>query len=109
MTKKYQKIHAAVNDHPIVLIYFSRFLTSIAPTVNVISGTTRLSYKKYLTFEVLGECTEVAFFSGAGYIFGTNWEYLNKFSWEFWAMFLFAIIFVYLSGRFVFKRRAVQS
>jgi len=104
-SEKYQKVHESVNDHPILLIYFSRFMTGIAPTVNVICGTTRLAYKKFITFEFLGECTEVIFFAAVGYIFGANWEYLNEFSWEFWAIFLLGIIFTYLFGRFVFRKK----
>lgn len=108
-SEKYQKVHEALNNHPILIIYFSRFMTGIAPTVNVISGTTRLAYKKYFTFEFLGECSEVAFFSAAGYIFGTNWEYINEFSWQFWAMLLFGIIFTYLFGRFILKKRKEKA
>jgi membrane-associated protein len=108
-SKKYQQVHESVNNHPILIIYFSRFMTGIAPTVNVVCGTTKLAYKKYFTFEFLGECTEVAFFSTAGYFFGTNWKYLNEFSWEFWAILLFGIIFTYLFGRFVFKKRSARK
>jgi membrane protein DedA with SNARE-associated domain len=108
-SEKYQKVHESVNNHPILIIYFSRFMTGIAPTVNVISGTTRLAYKKYLTFEFLGECTEVLFFATTGYFFGANWEYLNEFSWEFWAILFSGIIFTYLFGRFVFKKRRNQK
>lgn len=105
-SQRYQKVHESVSDHPVLIIYFSRFMTGIAPTVNVICGTTRLAYKKYITFEFLGECTEVAFFALVGYIFGANWQYFTEFSWEFWALLLFGVIFTYLFGRVVFKKRS---
>ena len=104
-SEKYQKVREMVNGHPILIIYFSRFMTGIAPTVNVICGTTRLAYRKYITFEFLGECTECAFFVLMGYLFGANWEYLNEFSWEFWVLLLLGIICTYLFGRFIFKKK----
>ena len=104
-SERYEKIRESVSNHPILIIYFSRFLTGIAPTVNVISGTTRIPYRRYFPFEFFGECTEVAFFAVTGYFFGTNWGYLNEFSWEFWAVLLFGIIFTYSFGRLILKRR----
>ena len=48
---KQDKLDAArkqLDEHPILAIYFSRFLTAVAPAVNVIAGLTKLSYKRYL-------------------------------------------------------------
>lgn len=72
--------------HPILAIFFSRFFTAIAPAINVVSGLTKLSYKKYLLFEGLGEFTEVSFFVILGYIFGNNWQYINQFSGQLWIL-----------------------
>ena len=59
---KQETANLEVGSHPIIIIFFSRFMTGIAPSVNVVLGITKFSYKKFLTFEVLGECTEVSFF-----------------------------------------------
>lgn len=104
-SEKYNSIRREVNNHPILIIYFSRFMTGVAPLVNVVSGVTRLSYRRFLTFEVLGECTEVSFFSLVGYSFGANWEYVTKFNGESWIILLAGAIFTYLVLHYFFKRK----
>lgn len=104
-SSNYRKLYEEVSNHPIIIIYLSRFMTGIAPTVNVISGTTRLPFKKYITFEFLGECTEVGFFTTAGYFFGANWSYINQFSAESWLLLLSGALLTYLVWHFFLKKR----
>ena len=103
-SKNYGRLYDEVDRHPILIIYLSRFMTGIAPAVNVISGTTRLPFKKYITFEFLGECTEVSFFCTAGYFFGANWNYINQFSAESWILLLSGAILTYLTWKFIAKK-----
>ena len=93
-----------IGTHPILIIFFSRFMTGIAPTVNVVSGLTKFSYKKFLIFEVLGECAEVSFFVTMGFIFGTNWEYLTKFSGVSWVAIASGALITYLILHFSFRK-----
>lgn len=104
-SKNYQRLYEEIDHHPIIIIYLSRFMTGIAPTVNVISGTTRLPFKKYITFEFLGECTEVGFFTLSGYFFGANWSYIEQFSAESWVLLLSGAVLTYLAWRFLIKKR----
>jgi membrane-associated protein len=104
-SEKYNTIKRGIDSHPILVVYFSRFMTAVAPAVNVVSGLTRLSYRRYLIFESLGECTEVIFFAAAGYIFGANWEYLTQFSGASWVVPLVAIAFVFFVLRHIFKKK----
>lgn len=69
-----------LDEHPMLSIYSSRFLTAVAPAINVVSGITKLPFRRYLLFESLGEFSEVLFFCILGYIFGSNWEYVSKLS-----------------------------
>jgi membrane protein DedA with SNARE-associated domain len=103
--EKREMINKEIDSHPVIIIYLSRFMTGIAPTVNVVSGLTKLSYKKFLTFEFLGECTEVAFFVTLGYIFGANWEYITQFSGSLWIVILSGAVLTYLIWRIFFKLR----
>lgn len=101
-SEKQELANVEIEKHPIIIIYFSRFMTGIAPSVNVVSGLIKFSYKKFLTFEVLGECTEVSFFVTLGYIFGVNWEYLTRFSYVSWIIIVSGALLTYLAWRFFF-------
>jgi membrane-associated protein len=105
-SEKYNSIHREVNNHLIIVIYFSRFMTGIAPAVNVISGTTNLAYKRFLVFEVLGECTEVSFFASIGFAFGANWEYFSRFAGDSWIIILSGLVFAYLVLHYFFKNKS---
>jgi membrane protein DedA with SNARE-associated domain len=92
-----------IDRHPVLTIYFSRFMTGIAPAVNVVSGITRLPYKRFLPFECLGEITECTMFCFIGYIFGSNWEYVSQLSGKFWIVILAGVLTTFMIIRLVFK------
>jgi len=95
-----------IDSHPILTIYFSRFMTGIAPAVNVVCGITRLPYKRFLLFECLGEITECAMFCFIGYIFGNNWEYFSQLlGGKFWIILLAGVLTTFMVGRIVFKKK----
>ena len=95
-----------IDNHPILTIYFSRFMTGIAPAVNVVCGITRLPYKRFLLFECLGEITECSVFCFIGYIFGSNWEYISsQLSGGFWVILLAGVLMTFMVGRIVFKKK----
>lgn len=104
-SEKFHEINHQISNHPVMIVYASRFFTGIAPAVNVISGLAKLRYRKYLTFEFLGECTEVAFFCMMGYIFGANWEYLNQLGKWAWLLVVGGIIITYLIWKYILKWR----
>ena len=95
-----------IDRHPILTIYFSRFMTGIAPAVNVVCGITSLPYKRFLLFEALGEITECSVFCFIGYLFGANWEYVSQLlGGKFWIILLAGVLTTFMVGRVVFKRR----
>jgi membrane protein DedA with SNARE-associated domain len=94
-----------IDKHPILTIYFSRFMTGIAPAVNVVCGITRLPYKRFLLFECLGEITECSMFCFIGYIFGSNWEYVSQLSGGFWVILLAGVLMTFMVGRVIFKKK----
>jgi len=104
-SEKYQNINEEISRHPILTIYFSRFMTGVAPTVNVICGLTGLNYRRYLTFELLGEFMEVSFFALLGYILGVNWEAWLKYSAYFWLFLLAGVILTYLLLKYILKSK----
>ncbi|HYV33776.1 MAG TPA: DedA family protein [Candidatus Limnocylindria bacterium] len=96
-----------IERHPIITIYSSRFLTAIAPAVNVVCGFTNFPYRKYLFFEALGEVTECLVFCTIGYIFGSNWEYFNKLTDQFWIVIVAGMLFSYMVWRLILRRGKV--
>jgi membrane protein DedA with SNARE-associated domain len=94
-----------INKHPILTIYISRFMTGIAPAVNVVSGITRLPYKRFLLFECLGEITECSVFCFIGYIFGSNWEYVSQLSGWGFIIILAGVLTTFVIGGMIFKKR----
>ena len=77
-------------------IFFSRFLvTAIALPVNLLSGTTRFPFRKFLVYDLLGEIVWILGYGGLGYLFGTEWELVNEFLSNFGGLVLGVIIFVF--------------
>jgi membrane protein DedA with SNARE-associated domain len=101
---RYQRLQELLARHPMAIIFFSRFITGISPTVNILAGTTRLAYKKYFPFESLGILFYITFFCGAGLLFGANWDYLSEFSWQFWLILALAAMVVYLLAKLLVKQ-----
>jgi membrane protein DedA with SNARE-associated domain len=75
-----------LDSHPVLTIFSTRFFTSIAPAINAAAGMSKLSYKKYLVFEALGEAFEVLVFCALGYFLGKNWDAFNSVSGWLWAI-----------------------
>lgn len=76
-------------------IFFSRFLvTAIALPVNLLSGTTRFPFKKFMLYDVLGEIIWIFGYGGLGYLFGSQWEAVNEFLSNFGGLTLGVIIFI---------------
>ncbi len=75
---KFTAIEKNFEKHPFITIFMSRFLTAVAPTVNILTGLGKYPYYKYLFFEFFGEVAEVGMNCLIGYIFGSNWEYIHS-------------------------------
>ncbi|HVY67841.1 MAG TPA: DedA family protein [Patescibacteria group bacterium] len=103
--ERLDSVNRQIDHHPILTIYFSRFMTAVAPAVNVVCGFTRLPYRRFLTFEALGEITEVSLFCALGYIFGANWEYLNQLSGDFWIILLAGITLSFFVWRVMLHKK----
>ena len=75
-------------------IFFSRFLvTAIALPVNLLSGTTRFRFNKFLVYDVLGEMIWIFGYGGLGYLFGSQWELVNEFLGNFGGVTLGIVFF----------------
>ena len=57
------------------LFYFSRFMTSVGPSVNILAGLAAVPYGKYLLYEISGEMSYILLYSAVGFYLGSQWEY----------------------------------
>jgi membrane-associated protein len=61
-------------------IYLTRFLiTALAVPTNLIAGGSGIQFRRFLTYDVLGELTWILLYGGLGYWFGTQWEVVSDF------------------------------
>jgi membrane-associated protein len=61
-------------------IYLTRFLvTSLAIPTNLIAGGSGIRFRRFLTWDILGEITWLALYGGLGFWFGSQWEVISNF------------------------------
>ena len=61
-------------------VFLTRFLiTGISVPVNLIAGTGRFPFKRFLMYDIFGEAIWVFGYGGLGYLFGTQWELVSDF------------------------------
>jgi membrane protein DedA with SNARE-associated domain len=93
-TSQWQEAERSFQKWGPLSIFFSRFLiTAIALPVNLISGTTRYPFRKFLFFDALGEVIWIFGYGGLGYLFGSQWEVVNEFVCNFGGLVLGVIVF----------------
>ncbi len=88
-------------------IFLSRFLfTHLGTSVNILSGMTKISSKKFFFYDASGEAVYVLLYCGTGYFFGSRWEYIsNILGYAAAVMLLIALVFLF----FVITKRAKSS
>ena len=108
-SQKYHSIEKRLRDEPGWIIFISRFEVVSNLTVNIISGISNVPYRRYLTFEALGEILQVLLYCGIGYVFGDAWQAVDSIIGRFLVIILLiaialAIIFWKRIGRWLYKK-----
>lgn len=63
-----------------IAIYLTRWLiTPLAIPTNLIAGSSRYAFNRFLFFDTAGEVTWIVVFGGLGYAFGDQWELISEF------------------------------
>jgi membrane protein DedA with SNARE-associated domain len=61
-------------------IYLTRFLiTALAIPTNLIAGGSGIRFRRFITYDTLGEATWILLYGGLGFWFGSNWEVVSDF------------------------------
>ena len=61
-----------------VTVFFARFLFGMRVIAGPMAGVLRMPWRKFLMFNFLGATLWVTTISGAGYLFGQNWDLLMR-------------------------------
>ena len=84
-SETYKKLEFKIKENSGFLIFITRFNVLSSLFVNIISGLSKISYKKFLLYVVLGETTQVLLYCSIGYMVGDYWQNisssLNKILW----------------------------
>ncbi len=61
-------------------VYLTRFLiTALAVPTNLIAGGSGIRFRRFMTYDALGELTWIVLYGGLGFWFGSNWEIVSDF------------------------------
>jgi membrane-associated protein len=87
-------------------VFFSRFLfTPIALPINLLAGSTRYPWARYMTAVLLGEVAWVLLFAGLGHVFADRWEVLSQLAQDLSGVLLGALLIVVGLGVFAVRYR----
>jgi membrane-associated protein len=53
-------------------------LTALDVPTNLIAGSSRYAYQRFLTYDVAGRVTWILLYGGLGYAFGSQWEVVGQ-------------------------------
>ena len=102
-SKKYVFLEHNFTNHVSLIIFFTRSLFAfLGSTVNILSGLSKVSFKKFFIFDLLGEISYVLFFAVLGYIFGIEWEGIHDIAQ--WAYSIVSIIFVIIILKIIYSK-----
>jgi membrane protein DedA with SNARE-associated domain len=76
----WQKARDAFDARAGMAVYLTRFLiTALAVPTNLIAGGSGIHFRRFMTYDTLGEATWIILYGGLGYWFGSNWEIVSDF------------------------------
>ena len=91
-SKNFILVERSIDRHTGPFIIISRFEVISNLTTNIICGMSKVSYKKFVTYEIIGTFANVSFYATLGYFFGDSWQAVNKLIGDFSIIFFLLII-----------------
>ena len=74
----WRQARASFGRRGALAIFLTRFiLTPLALPTNLIAGSSRYAYGRFLVIDILGELVWIALYGGLGYAFADQWETLS--------------------------------
>jgi membrane protein DedA with SNARE-associated domain len=88
-SKGWKNAEEAFDARAGMAIYLTRFLiTALAIPTNLIAGGSGIKFRRFMTYDTLGEFTWIVLYGGLGYFFGSQWELVSTFMSNFGGLLL---------------------
>jgi membrane protein DedA with SNARE-associated domain len=79
-SKAWKSAEASFDARAGLAIYLTRFLiTALAIPTNLIAGGSGIQFRRFMTYDSMGEFTWIVLYGGLGYFFGSQWELISTF------------------------------
>jgi membrane protein DedA with SNARE-associated domain len=92
-SKAWRSAEEAFDARAGLAIYLTRFLvTALAIPTNLIAGGSGIKFRRFITYDTLGEFTWIVLYGGLGYFFGSQWELVSTFISNFGGFLLGVVI-----------------
>jgi membrane-associated protein len=103
----WKSAQSAFDSRAGLAVYLTRFLiTALAIPINLIAASSGMHFRRFMTYDVLGETTWIMLYGGLGYWFGSQWEVVSTFISNFGGLMLGL---VFLLGGMVLALRLSRS
>jgi membrane protein DedA with SNARE-associated domain len=103
-SKAWKSAEETFDERAGLAIYLTRFLiTALAIPTNLIAGGSGIRFRRFMTYDSLGEFTWIVLYGGLGYLFGSQWELVSTFISNFGGFMLGLLILI--SGIWLATRR----
>ncbi len=101
------------NSRAGMAVYLTRFLiTALAVPINLIAGGSGIRFRRFITYDALGELTWIILYGGLGFWFGSQWEVVSDFISNFGGLLLGLVLLIggiWLGTRQLKRRAAAKE
>jgi membrane protein DedA with SNARE-associated domain len=109
----WQKARDTFDSRAGTAVYLTRFLiTALAIPTNLIAGGSGIRFRRFMTYDALGEATWILLYGGLGFWFGSQWEVVSDFITNFGGLSLGFVLLLggaWLGTRQLKKRAATNE
>ena len=70
----FTRLESRFKSHPFLMVIVTRFGGSVTPLASFVAGHAKMSFRKFLIADIIGESVSTAGLCVIGYIFGDNWD-----------------------------------
>lgn len=103
----FEKVQKLIGDHAGKTLILGRLNSFTRATVPLITGASRVKFRKFFTFNILGGIIWALSFIILGFIFGASYEIASKYVGQFILLAIILTIAIVFTYRFVDKRKHI--
>lgn len=108
-SSRFSEMENDFSRHASTFVFLTRFLvTWLGSIINIISGLTEFSVKKFLFFDITGEFIYALLFAGIGYVFADAWQSVSGAAQDLTGFLAMAVL-VYIFFRWNRRRRRMHK